>query len=82
MKLLILVDNLNIGGIQRLALDQAYELSDQGHSCEIWIFHDYMGQLDLFHAKESELIELKNLKIKYISGSKFNQLKRTRSKRP
>jgi glycosyltransferase involved in cell wall biosynthesis len=75
MKLLILVDNLNIGGIQRLALDQAYELSDQGHSCEIWIFHDYMGQLDLFHAKESELIELKNLKIKYISGSKFNQLK-------
>ena len=75
MKLLILVDDLNIGGIQRLALDQAYELSDQGHSCEIWIFHDNMGQFDLFHKKESGLIELKNLKIKYISGSKFIQFK-------
>ncbi len=75
MKLLILVDDLNIGGIQRLALDQAYELSDQGHPCEIWIFHDNMAQLDLFHAKESELIKSKNLKIRYIPGSKFNQLK-------
>jgi glycosyltransferase involved in cell wall biosynthesis len=75
MNYLILVDNLNIGGIQRLALDQAYEIIDQGHSCEIWIFHEYMGQPDIFQLKESELIESKYLKIRYISGGRLKQLK-------
>jgi hypothetical protein len=37
-RVLIVVDNLDLGGVQRLALDQAYFFSANGHECSIISF--------------------------------------------
>ena len=74
MKVLIVCDSLRIGGIERLVLDQAYELSVQGIFCKIIVLNEppHTGQ-DSFVKNERDLIENLKINITYIKGPRINQ---------
>lgn len=74
---LIIVDDFKIGGIQRLALDQAYALNEMGLKATIIILsatpnHDVPSFL---HA-EKELIKNLKIEIVFFDGSKSQQFKK------
>ena len=74
MNILIIVDNLSIGGIQRLALDQAYQLIDNGFSCSILVLGPPpLSDYPSFENCEKELIARKKLSIKYLAGDRKMQ---------
>ncbi len=71
---LVFVDNLRIGGIQRLALDESYVLSDLGIKCIIVTQEKpklYTPQLQYFSEIEREIIEAKNISIKIFSANRL-----------
>jgi glycosyltransferase involved in cell wall biosynthesis len=71
MKALIIVDDLNIGGIQRLALDQAYQLVDDGVDCKILVLSAKpVFESATFETSERDLIASKKLNIRHISGNR------------
>ena len=74
MRVLIVCDSLRIGGIERLVLDQAYELSTQGIFCRIVVLNEMpnTGQ-DSFVKNERDLIEDLKIDITYIKGSRIHQ---------
>jgi glycosyltransferase involved in cell wall biosynthesis len=75
MKVLIICDTFNIGGIQRLALDQAYSLSNRGILSEILILSSKeISKFDSFELNEANLIKEHNIKISYLPGNKFKQM--------
>jgi hypothetical protein len=71
---LIIYDNFLIGGIQRLILDQCYEMSQLGNKCELLILSRRPSEnLPTFEKREQNLIHQYGVKITYLSGSKFKQ---------
>jgi glycosyltransferase involved in cell wall biosynthesis len=74
-KALIAIDNLRIGGFQRLALDQAYSLSDEGYSVTLISFTDFneVG-IKSFVSLERQIIEAKKIDILVLSGTRIKQL--------
>ena len=71
---LIFVDNLRIGGIQRLALDESYSLSDMGIKCIIVTQEDpklHRTSLKYFSDIEKDFLEKKNVEIKIFSSSRW-----------
>jgi glycosyltransferase involved in cell wall biosynthesis len=75
MKVLIICDTFNIGGIQRLALDQAYSLSNRGIQSEILVLSSKeISKFDSFELNEANLIKEHNIKISYLPGKKFEQM--------
>ena len=75
IKVLIICDTFNIGGIQRLALDQAYSLSNRGILSEILILSSKeIAKSDSFELNEANLIKKHDIKIRYLPGSKFQQM--------
>jgi hypothetical protein len=69
---LICVDNLRVGGYQRLALDEAYALSDRGYIVSIFVLEESnfsTTKINTFFDIESGLISSKNIEINFSSQS-------------
>ena len=71
---LVIYDNFLIGGIQRLILDQCYEMNVLGHKNELLIL-DMRPNVSVptFEIREQSLIKKYGVKITFIPGSKFAQ---------
>jgi glycosyltransferase involved in cell wall biosynthesis len=71
---LIIYDNFLIGGIQRLILDQCYEISRLENKCELVILSSRPSKdIPTFEKREQNLIHQYGVKITYMSGSRFKQ---------
>jgi glycosyltransferase involved in cell wall biosynthesis len=71
----IFVDNLRIGGFQRLALDQAYGLGDRGFNTSILVLDDIpTTRVPSFLTSEVALIETHNVKLASIGKTRKSQL--------
>jgi glycosyltransferase involved in cell wall biosynthesis len=72
---LIIYDNFLIGGIQRLILDQCYEISRLKNKCELVILSSRpSADIPTFEKREQNLINQYGVKITYMPGSRFKQL--------
>ena len=70
----IVVENLRIGGSQRLALDEAYFLSEKGLNITIVTLSSLSSKvLDNFEIIEKNLIDKYNIKIVNAFGSKYDK---------
>jgi glycosyltransferase involved in cell wall biosynthesis len=71
---LIIYDNFLIGGIQRLILDQCYEMTRSGNKCELLILSKRPSDdTPTFEKREQNLINQYKVKITYVPGSRFKQ---------
>jgi len=73
---LICVDNLRVGGYQRLTLDEAYALSDRGFKVSIFVLEESNSptpRTETFFEIESQLIYNKNIEI-YFSSRQWRRL--------
>ena len=76
MKVLILIDTLRIGGIERNALDQAYQLSDRNELGIILVFNKLGTYKSAnFVSTEKKLILEKKLDIRFCELGLINQVK-------
>jgi glycosyltransferase involved in cell wall biosynthesis len=73
-RVIIAVENLRIGGYQRLALDQAYYLSDISYPATLLLLNPESPNLKSFEHSEANLIMSKNLKMVRLSGRRFSDL--------
>ena len=75
-KIILVVENLNIGGVQRIALDEAYQLSTQGEPATIIVLNNpFNYEIESFTHIEKQLIKKYNVEIIYIKGTKFDKIK-------
>jgi glycosyltransferase involved in cell wall biosynthesis len=73
-QILIVCDDFRVGGIQRIALDQAYELNRRGISSEILVLSSEPNSSTAsFQKSEKELIKTLDVQITYLSGSRTRQ---------
>jgi len=74
-KILIVVQNLKMGGFQRIALDEAYGFSIKKLDTTLILLEDFdPSAFDSFIKSESDLISQYNLRIKSASGTRSQQL--------
>ena len=69
----IIVDNLRVGGVQRLALDEAYALSLKNYEVEILLLekeHD----LDNMREIDAEFFSSFNIKITSVAGKTWKKI--------
>jgi glycosyltransferase involved in cell wall biosynthesis len=73
----IIVDDFKIGGIQRIALDQAYALSEQSIQANVVVLSSRpkRNEPSFLHTEE-ELINNLKVNIVFFEGSKFQQFKK------
>ena len=70
----MILDNLSIGGFQRLALDQAYEFSENDYRVSILVLSDPIDDTEPSFAKiEESLIEGFKIQINFLGTSRFKQ---------
>lgn len=73
----IIVDDFKIGGIQRIALDQAYALSEQSIQANVVVLSSRPNRnVPSFLHAEEELINNLKVNIVFFEGSKFQQFKK------
>jgi glycosyltransferase involved in cell wall biosynthesis len=73
--LLILVDNLRIGGIERNALDQMYQLSDDSTISKIVVMNRYETVNNPnFLSAEAEFVQSKSIDVLYAPKGRLKQL--------
>jgi glycosyltransferase involved in cell wall biosynthesis len=71
----LILDNLAMGGFQRLALDQGYALAEGGYSVSLLILGNPLPSTEpSFLKSEHDLIEQFNIKIDYLGNSRWKQL--------
>lgn len=74
-KVFLLVDNMRIGGFQRLALDQAYGLSEAGYLVTIFVLDDLPGiETPNFIGAEKDLILKFQINFVSLGNSRRAQL--------
>ena len=74
-KIIIVVENLKMGGVQRIALDEAYGFASKEISVTLISLEDFSVDLsDSFLNGEKDLISQYNLIIKSSSGKRLDQL--------
>lgn len=79
MKIILICESLRIGGIERLTLDQSYQLNSLGIENEIILIGKVSkNNVPTFTTNESELIEKKAVKITEIPGKRINQINKLR----
>lgn len=79
-KILIVCDNFQIGGIQRLALDQAYEIGNCFGASEIFVLSSKPENGEpSFERNEQNLIKKYGVRIIYFPGTRFDQFKKLRN---
>lgn len=72
------IDNLAIGGFQRLCLDQSYEFATAGHKVEIHVLNDVPDSIsNSFVNLEATIITRLNISISYLSSSHRRQIRMT-----
>lgn len=71
---LIIVDNLDIGGIQRLAVDQAYWFQDKGLECEILSLNKVQQGASIIDA-DGQYFQERNLRITELETSNLKRLR-------
>lgn len=77
---LIFVDNLNMGGYQRLALDQSYCLRSEGHRASLISMSELPAAgMPSFIALEADLINDIGLKIEIARGGRVSQFRYIRN---
>jgi glycosyltransferase involved in cell wall biosynthesis len=77
MKIGIVCDGFNIGGIQRLALDQAYSLNSKGYKTVLLVLNEKPTNLQpTFLYSEAHIISRSLVEIIFIPGNKFQQFVR------
>jgi glycosyltransferase involved in cell wall biosynthesis len=77
MKIAIICDGFNIGGIQRLALDQAYFLNSKGCKTVLLVLNEKPNQLQpTFLYIEEQIISRNLVEIIFIPGKKYQQFKK------
>ena len=75
-QIIIVVQNLKIGGFQRIALDEAYGLASQNFSVSIITLENISEEFtNNFVQKESKYIDRFQLKISAAEGTRINQLR-------
>ena len=74
MKIYIVVENLQLGGYQRLALDQSYSFSKLGYSVSIISMSASDPLDDNFERLEVDLITKYKISIQHCGGGRFRQL--------
>ncbi len=73
----IICDGFKIGGIERLALDQAYALNSVRKNCKIVVLSEKPDkETPSFEDNESELIEGLKVEFVYVSGTRITQYKK------
>lgn len=72
--IIIVVENLRIGGYQRLALDQSYLLADRGDSFLLLLLNPNDSGLRSFEDTEKILIEQKRIDIHRLAGNRIKDL--------
>ncbi len=73
---ILILDNLRIGGFQRLALDQAYGLSERGYKTSIYLLGDIpIGAVPSFLSSELALISRFQIDILTLGKSRLTQLR-------
>lgn len=70
-EVVIAVENLRIGGYQRLALDQAYCLSDLNVPVKLLLLNPQIVDLKSFESSEDELFLSKKLQVERLSGRRL-----------
>ncbi len=73
-KVYIVLDNLRVGGIQRLALDEAYALSAQGFHVSLLILEKEF-QLDDIREIDSQYFASFDIEVVWIPGSNWQKIK-------
>jgi len=74
--ILIVVDDFKIGGIQRIALDQAYGINNNGmHATIIVLSSKPLNNVPSFIHAEKDLIQKLKIDFIFLDGSKFRQFK-------
>lgn len=74
-KVFLLVDNMRIGGFQRLALDQAYGLSEAGYLVTIFVMDELPGvETPNFIGVENDLICRLRIRFVSLGNSRLIQL--------
>jgi len=75
-QIIIVVQNLKIGGFQRIALDEAYGLASQNFLVSIITLENISEEfINNFIQKESKYIDKFQLKISAAEGTRIKQLK-------
>ena len=75
MFIAIICDGYKIGGIERMALDQCYQLNSMGEQCEIIVLCEEPKEGEhAFKLSENYLIQSLNVNFIFISGKRFNQI--------
>ena len=74
MQIYLVVENLQLGGYQRLALDQAYCFSKMGHSVSIISMAANSPEEDNLEKLEEDLIDRYRVRVIHCGGSRFRQL--------
>lgn len=70
----MILDNLSIGGFQRLALDQAYEFSENNYQVSILVLSNPIVDTEPSFVKiEESLIERFKIQINFLGTSRFKQ---------
>lgn len=70
----LILDNLRMGGFQRLALDQAYALSEKGYSVRILVLSSPISKKEpSFLFIEEDLIRQLKVQISYMGESRLSQ---------
>ena len=73
-KALVILDNLRIGGIQRLALDEAYALSSRGYQV-ILLLLESVHELDDMREVDDDFFQTSEISIVSISGSNWRKVR-------
>lgn len=73
--IIIVVQNLRMGGFQRIALDEAYSFSESCKKLTLVLLEDIAFEsTNNFYSSEFDLISRFNLEIKIASGNRLKQL--------
>jgi glycosyltransferase involved in cell wall biosynthesis len=76
----IIIDDFKIGGIQRLALDQAYALNEIGLKATVIVLNSMPGHdVPSFLYAEEDLIKNLKIEIVFFDGSKYQQFKKLKN---
>ena len=74
-KVFIVVQNLKIGGFQRVALDEAYAFSSKGFEVVLIVLEELVNKSSPnFYSSETDLIKKFKINFKVISGKRRHQL--------
>jgi len=73
-KVLVILDNLRVGGIQRLALDEAYALNSRGYQVKVLLLES-VQELDDMREIDGEFFRTSEIKVESIPGSNLRKIR-------